>query len=56
MKSQSFNILFIMWSTRIKKNGLASIYARITAGGMRQELYTLCDGNPELWDQKEEGH
>lgn len=54
MKSQSFNILFIMRSTRIKKNGLASIYARITARGMRQELYTLCDGNPELWDQKKE--
>ena len=54
MKNQSFNILFIMRSIRIKKNGLASIYARITAGGMRQELYTLCDGNPELWDQKKE--
>ncbi len=40
MKNQSFNILFIMRSTRIKKNGLASIYARITTGGMRQELYT----------------
>ncbi len=36
MKNQSFNILFIMRSTRIKKNGLASIYARITTGGMRQ--------------------
>ncbi len=54
MKNQSFNILFIMRSTRIKKNGLASIYARITTGGMRQELYTRCDGNPELWDQKKE--
>ncbi len=40
MKNQSFNILFIMRGTRIKKNGLASIYARITTGGMRQELYT----------------
>lgn len=36
MKNQSFNILFIMRSTRIKKNGLASIYAHITTGGMRQ--------------------
>ena len=35
MKNQSFNILFIMRSTRIKKNGLASIYPRITTGGMR---------------------
>ncbi len=36
MKNQSFNILFIMRRARTKKSGLASIYARITTGGMRQ--------------------
>lgn len=54
MKNLNFNILFIMRCTRPKKNGLAPIYARITTGGQRQELYTQCDGNPESWDQKKE--
>ena len=54
MKNLNFNILFIMRCTRPKKNGLAPIYARITTGGQRQELYIQCDGNPESWDQKKE--
>ncbi len=54
MSNMNFNILFIMRCTRPKKNGLAPIYARITTGGQRQELYTQCDGDPGLWDQKKE--
>lgn len=54
MKNNNFNILFIMRCARAQKSGLASIYARITTGRMRQELYTRCDSNPELWDQKKE--
>lgn len=54
MNNHSFSILFLMRRGRKKKNGLAPIYARITAGGIRQELYTQCDGNPELWNQHKE--
>ncbi len=54
MNNMNFNILFIIRCTRPKKNGLAPIYARITIGEQRQELYTQCDGDPGLWDQKKE--
>uniref|UniRef100_UPI003FEFABEF Arm DNA-binding domain-containing protein n=1 Tax=Alistipes shahii TaxID=328814 RepID=UPI003FEFABEF len=37
---------------RPKKNGLASVYARITTSSLRQELYFHCEGKPELWNQK----
>ena len=37
---------------RTKKNGLPSIYARITTGSLRQEFYFHCEGKPELWNQK----
>ncbi|MEG2001158.1 MAG: phage integrase SAM-like domain and Arm DNA-binding domain-containing protein [Evtepia sp.] len=54
MKAGSFNILFMMRCGRPKKNGLAPICARITTDGMRQEIYTQCEGNPELWNQQKE--
>ena len=30
------------------------IFARITTGGLRQEVYTQCDSNPETWNQHKE--
>ena len=39
---------------RPKKNGQAPISARITTGGFRQEIYTQCDCDPELWNQQKE--
>ena len=39
---------------RPKKNGLASVYARVTTGSLRQEFYFHCEGRPELWNQKKE--
>ncbi len=34
-ENDNFNILFIMQRACAKKSGLASIYARISVGGMR---------------------
>ena len=54
MRQETFTILFLMRKGRTKKNGLASIYARITTGSLRQEFYFHCEGRPELWNQKKE--
>lgn len=54
MRQETFTILFLMRKGRTKKNGLASIYARITTGSLRQEFYFHCEGKPELWNQKKE--
>ena len=54
MRQETFTILFLMRKGRPKKNGLASIYARITTGSLRQEFYFHCEGKPELWNQKKE--
>jgi len=54
MRQESFAILFLMRKGRPKKNGQAPISARITTGGFRQEIYTQCDCNPELWNQQKE--
>lgn len=37
-----------------KKNGQAPISAHITTGRFRQEIYTQCDCDPELWNQQKE--
>ena len=52
MRQETFTILFLMRKGRTKKNGLPSIYARITTGCLRQEFYFHCEGKPELWNQK----
>lgn len=52
MRQETFTILFLMRKGRPKKNGLASVYARITTGSLRQEFYFHCEGKPELWNQK----
>ena len=44
MRQETFTILFLMRKGRTKKNGLASIYARITTGSLRQEFYFHCEG------------
>ena len=54
MRQETFDILFLMRKGRQKKNGLAPIFARITTGGLRQEVYTQCDSNPETWNQHKE--
>ena len=54
MRQETFAILFLMRKGRPKKNGLAPIFARITTGGFRQEVYTQCDSNPETWNQHKE--
>jgi len=54
MRQETFTILFLMRKGRPKKNGLAPIFARITTGGLRQEIYTQCDSNPETWNQHKE--
>lgn len=54
MRQETFAILFLMRKGRPKKNGLAPIFARITTGGLRQEVYTQCDSNPETWNQYKE--
>ena len=54
MRQETFAILFLMRKGRPKKNGLAPIFARITTGGLRQEVYTQCDSNPETWNQHKE--
>mgnify|MGYP000808097251 CR=1 FL=1 len=54
MRQESFTILFLMRKGRPKKNGQAPISARITTGGFRQEIYTQCDCDPELWNQQKE--
>ena len=46
MRQETFTILFLMRKGRTKKNGLASIYARITTGSLRQEFYFHCEGKP----------
>lgn len=52
MRQETFTILFLMRKGRPKKNGLASVYARVTTGSLRQEFYFHCEGKPELWNQK----
>ena len=54
MKKETFATPFLMRKGRPKKNGLAPIFARITTGGLRQEVYTQCDSNPETWNQHKE--
>ena len=54
MRQGTFTILFLMRKGRPKKNGLASVYARVTTGSLRQEFYFHCEGKPELWNQKKE--
>ena len=54
MRQETFAILFLMRKGRQKKNGLAPIFARITTEGLRQEVYTQCDSNPETWNQHKE--
>ena len=54
MRQESFTILFLMRKGRPKKNGQAPISARITTGGFRQEIYTQCDCDPDLWNQQKE--
>ena len=54
MRQKTFTILFLMRKGRTKKNGLASIYARITMGSLRQKFYFHCEGRPKLWNQKKE--
>lgn len=54
MRQKTFTILYLMRKGRPKKNDLASVYARITAGSLRQEFYSHCEGKPELWNQKKE--
>ena len=54
MRQETFTILFLMRKGRPKKNGLASVYARVTTGSLRQEFYFHCEGRPELWNQKKE--
>ena len=52
MRHESFRILFLMRKGRTKKDGFATIYARITTGSYRQEIYFNCEGRPELWNQR----
>lgn len=54
MRQETFTILFLMRKGRPKKNGLASVSARVTTGSLRQEFYFHCEGRPELWNQKKE--
>ena len=54
MRQESFAILFLMRKGRPKKDGFATIYARITTGSFRQEIYFNCEGRPELWNQRKE--
>ena len=54
MRQETFTILFLMRKGRPKKNGLASVYARVTTGSLRQEFYFHCEGKPELWNQHKE--
>ena len=54
MRQETFTILFLMRKGRPKKNGLASVYARVTTGSLRQEFYFHCESKPELWNQKKE--
>ena len=54
MRQETFTILFLMRKGRPKKNGLASVYARITTGSLRQEFYFHCEGKPEMWNQHKE--
>lgn len=54
MRQESFRILFLMRKGRTKKDGFATIYARITTGSFRQEIYFNCEGRPELWNQRKE--
>ena len=37
-----------------EKERARALFARITTGGLRQEVYTQCDSNPETWNQHKE--
>lgn len=54
MGKQTFRITFFVRKSRIGKNGLAPILARITINGIAREMNINCIAYPEKWDQAKE--
>lgn len=49
MTNQTFNIQFVLKSEKINKQGMAPIFARIRANGLKIELSTQRNIEPQNW-------
>lgn len=54
MKRQTFNVLFFIRKTKLKKSGETPIMLRITIEGQLTELQLKRDVKPTLWNQNKE--
>ena len=54
MKRQTFNVLFFIRKTKLKKSGETPIMLRITIEGQLTELQLKRDVMPILWNQSKE--
>ena len=54
MKRQTFNVLFIIRKTKLKKSGNTPIMLRISMQGQQAEIQLKRDVNPALWNQAKE--
>ncbi|WP_101688608.1 site-specific integrase [Dysgonomonas massiliensis] len=54
MKRQTFNVLFVIRKTKLKKSGNTPIMLRISMQGQQAEIQLKRDVNPALWNQTKE--
>lgn len=54
MKRQTFNVLFIIRKTKLKKSGNTPIMLRISIEGQQVEIQLKRDVNPTQWSQAKE--
>ncbi|MBK5719525.1 site-specific integrase [Dysgonomonas sp. Marseille-P4677] len=54
MKRQTFNVLFVIRKTKLKKSGNTPIMLRISMQGQQAEIQLKRDVNPALWNQAKE--
>ena len=54
MKRQTFNVLFVIRKTKLKKSGDTPIMLRISMQGQQAEIQLKRDVNPNLWNQAKE--
>lgn len=54
MKRQTFNVLFVIRKTKLKKTGNTPIMLRISMQGQQAEIQLKRDVNPALWNQAKE--
>ena len=50
--TKTFNLLFLIKKSKIKANGTAPIYLRITINGKPKEIASKRYVVPDLWDSK----